>query len=256
MKSTREKAQNIQAILFDVDDTLYDQVHPFAKAYDTLFGKTYSLSMNQLFASSRRHSDEVFQQSRSGAISMEEMYIYRIQRAFADFKISISDDLALEFQRLYAENQEHLQLSETAKNILNMCRKRGIVTGVITNGPSDHQWKKVETLGVRAWVPKEAIFVSDDVGAAKPDRKIFDFAAKKLGLDPQKTCFVGDSFDNDIRGAKMAGWQAIWLNRRKSLVTAVDLQPDYYVENEETLLEILESLTRHLVSWSEDERVE
>ena len=87
MKSTTEKSKEIQAVLFDVDDTLYDQAQPFAKACEALFGRVYSFSIDALFASSRRHSDEVFELSRSGAISMEEMYIYRIQRAFADFQI-------------------------------------------------------------------------------------------------------------------------------------------------------------------------
>lgn len=245
MKNKRERPEEIQAILFDVDDTLYDQVQPFAKACDTLFGRDFPISMDALFASSRRHSDEVFEQSRRGVISMEEMYIYRIQRAFADFQIPVSDRQALEFQRLYAQNQEHLQLSEMARRILRMCRERGVVTGVITNGPSSHQWKKVETLGIMAWVPREAVFVSDDVGAAKPDRKIFDFAAKKLGVEPQKTCFVGDSFENDVRGAKMAGWKAVWFNRRNGSVSASEIQPDYCAENEEELLEIVKALTAH-----------
>ncbi|MEE0419681.1 MAG: HAD family hydrolase [Lachnospiraceae bacterium] len=245
MKSTTEKSKEIQAVLFDVDDTLYDQAQPFAKACEALFGRVYSFSIDALFASSRRHSDEVFELSRSGAISMEEMYIYRIQRAFADFQIPISDAQALEFQRLYAQNQDHLQMSDKVREILGMCRERGVVTGVITNGPSSHQWKKVETLGLTAWVPTAAVFVSDDVGAAKPDRKIFDHAAKVLGLEPQRICFVGDSFENDVRGAKMAGWQSVWLNRRKNLVLNADLKPDYCAESEEELLEIVDMLTSH-----------
>lgn len=245
MIRTTEKPKEIQAVLFDVDDTLYDQVQPFAKACETLFGRVCPFSIDALFSSSRRHSDEVFQMSRSGAISMEEMYIYRIQRAFADFQITISDAQALEFQRLYAQNQCHLQLSETARRILDMCRERGVVTGIITNGPSSHQWKKVETLGLTDWVPRYAVFVSDDVGAAKPDRKIFDHAARVLGVEPQRSCFVGDSFENDVRGAKMAGWQSVWLNRRKNLYLNTDLKPDYCAESEEELLEIMEALTRH-----------
>ena len=47
----------MKAILFDVDDTLYDQVVPFQKAYEDLFEGRYDLKVEELYKRSRYYSD-------------------------------------------------------------------------------------------------------------------------------------------------------------------------------------------------------
>ena len=56
----------MDAVLFDVDDTLYDQREPFERAFRQLFGETYEIDMERLFALSRKYSDEAFEHSQSG----------------------------------------------------------------------------------------------------------------------------------------------------------------------------------------------
>ncbi len=231
----------MSAIIFDVDDTLYDQVIPFWNAYKAVFKDRFQLPMDDLFAASRRRSDEVFGPSQRGEITMEEMYIYRIQKAFEDFQVSITDQEALQFQAEYAENQKHLQVSEKMREILDFCAAR-IPIGIMTNGPSQHQWKKVNALEAQQWFPRETIFVSGDVGAAKPDRRIFDWACSKMGQKPEEMYMVGDSYDNDVVGAMSAGWKAIWLNRRGRRLPEGGLIPWKTVTSEEELQEVLEKI--------------
>ena len=100
------RKQSMKAILFDVDDTLYDQVQPFARAYARVFGDSYPLregKIEEIFAVSRKYSDEVFKASTEGTITMEQMYIYRIQKALADFEVLITDEQALTFQKYYQD---------------------------------------------------------------------------------------------------------------------------------------------------------
>lgn len=231
----------MSAIIFDVDDTLYDQVIPFWNAYKAVFKDRFQLPMDDLFAASRRRSDEVFGPSQRGEITMEEMYIYRIQKAFEDFQVSITDQEALQFQAEYAENQKRLQVSEKMREILDFCAAR-IPIGIMTNGPSQHQWKKVNALEAQQWFPRETIFVSGDVGAAKPDRRIFDWACSKMGQKPEEMYMVGDSYDNDVVGAMNAGWKAIWLNRRGRRLPEGGLIPWKTVTSEEELQEVLEKI--------------
>ena len=87
--------------------------------------------------------------------------------------------------------------------------------GIITNGPSEHQWNKVKSLRAERWIPHENIFVSADVGAEKPDRKIFEYAERTMELEEAAIWFVGDSYELDVKGAVNAGWNAVWMNRRK-----------------------------------------
>lgn len=71
-----------------------------------MFGDSYPLregKIEEIFAVSRKYSDEVFKASTEGTITMEQMYIYRIQKALADFEILITDEQALTFQKYYQD---------------------------------------------------------------------------------------------------------------------------------------------------------
>ena len=39
------------------------------------------------------------------------MYIYRVQKAFEEFDVRITDEEALEFQKIYADRQHHIHMS-------------------------------------------------------------------------------------------------------------------------------------------------
>ena len=144
---------------------------------------------------------------------MDEMYIYRVRKAFEEFGIPISDEKALDFQRLYARRQDYIRMSPLMEDILAYCSGRARL-GIITNGPADRQWDKVKSLQAEKWIPHENIFVSADVGAEKPDRKIFDHAKRAMRLEDAEIWFVGDAYALDVEGAVNAGWNAVWMNRR------------------------------------------
>lgn len=59
----------------------------------------------------------------------------------------------------------------------------------------------------------EVIVVSGEVGWQKPDPRLFDHAARQLGLPPDRILHVGDSLEEDVRGAGRNGWSAVWLAR-------------------------------------------
>ena len=73
-------------------------------------------------------------------------------------------------------------MSETMERLLDYCSEK-VELGIITNGPSAHQWNKVRSLQAERWIPHENIFVSGDVGAEKPDKKIFDHAKRMMKLE-------------------------------------------------------------------------
>ena len=47
---------------------------------------------------------------------------------------------------------------------------------------------------------------------SKPEKKIFDEAAKLAGVLPEEICHIGDHPVNDVEGALQAGFQAMWMN--------------------------------------------
>jgi HAD superfamily hydrolase (TIGR01549 family) len=55
---------------------------------------------------------------------------------------------------------------------------------------------------------------SQEAGAEKPDRRVFDLALQRAECRPEEAVFVGDSWEADYVGASRLGIRAIWLNRR------------------------------------------
>ena len=226
----------IKAIIFDVDDTLYDLSGPFREAFHELY-PLEELDLEGAFLASRRYSDSVYAKSLSGEMSMEDMYVYRFQNAFHDYGKNMDAQEALHFQEIYEKHQHMIHMTEAMQEFLKELSDK-MVLGIITNGPSGHQWDKIRALEATRWIPKDHVFISGEHGVAKPERRIFELVQEKLMLQPKEFCYVGDSYENDIEGAKGAGWTAIWYNHRNPRPTG-SAEPDYMVRSEKELLELL-----------------
>ena len=233
------KENRMIGLVFDVDDTLYEQIVPFEKAYKNLFHM--DIDMEKFYLLSRYYSDVKFEASRNGEMTMDEYHIYRIREAAKDLGVYLSDEEALNMQKEYKKNQQKLQMSDITISILELAKKNNVKLGIITNGPSEHQWSKVKALGVEKWIDRENIIVSGDYGTNKPDVRIFEIMQEKLQLPNDSLYYVGDSLENDIVGANNAGWKAIWINRyKKKLPENVDTYK--IAENNGKLFEIIKKI--------------
>ena len=226
-------------LVFDVDDTLYEQIVPFENAFKSLFD--IDIDMEKFYLLSRYYSDVKFEASRNGEMTMDEYHIYRIQEAAKDLDVFLTDEQALNMQKEYKKNQQKLQMSDITINILKLARKNNVKLGIITNGPSEHQWSKIEALGVERWIDKDNIIVSGDYSINKPDVRIFEIMQEKLQLPNDFLYYIGDSIENDIVGANNAGWKSIWINRYKQKSSK---EVDIYkiAENNNELFEIIEKI--------------
>jgi len=93
---------------------------------------------------------------------------------------------------------------------LTALRRRGLRLAVVSNWDARLR-PLLAALGLAEFF--EVIVVSGEVGWHKPDPRLFDHAAGQLGLPPDRILHVGDSLEEDVRGAGRAGWQAVWLAR-------------------------------------------
>lgn len=157
---------------FDVDDTLYDQFIPFKKAFIEIFPKIKTLPIYQIFIKFRKYSDKIFEASQSGQVTINEMYIYRIQAALKEYYLEIDEAHALAFQTKYYVYQQDITTSNAIKDILDLLKDNHIGIGIITNGPACHQMEKLRRLKMSNWVALEDIYISSVVGYSKPDRSM------------------------------------------------------------------------------------
>ena len=229
-------------IIFDVDETLYDMTQPFERAFQDMWQDKYDIDIYELYTVSRIHSDRVFDQVMAGTMTVDGAGIYRMQHAMADFGYEITEEEALEFQHVYRRHQQHMDISETMRQILDLIQSHGISMAILTNGDTDHQLEKIRGMHLERWFSDDKIFVSDAVGYFKPDVRTFQAVEEALHLNPAETWYIGDSIENDIEGAGNAGWHAILLNRRHNDTSGIQHRPDYIVESEEELLKLLEKI--------------
>ncbi len=229
-------------IIFDVDDTLYDQTQPFKRAFQTLWEKKYQVDVDELYKVSRKYSNQIFDLVMNNTMSVDDSGVYRMRKAMNDFNYQISEEEALQFQLCYRHNQGHITMSETMKAILDYCVNEEVTLAVLTNGMSEHQRKKIAGLGLQKWMDETHFFVSDELRVSKPDAKAFHHIQNKLHLNPEQTYYVGDSYEHDIVGANSAGWKTIYLNRRNNPVEMFQVKPDYVVNNEEELFSCIQNI--------------
>lgn len=82
----------------------------------------------------------------------------------------------------------------------------------------------------------DEVITSEEVGAKKPDKLIYDVALRKMNGDPEKSIMIGNKFKEDALGAVNAGMSAILVN---SDVTEEDRA---YIRKEQLDITIIENI--------------
>jgi putative hydrolase of the HAD superfamily len=216
------------AILFDVDDTLFERRSIF-----NAWAKRYIREMLAVIAESE--SQEIIRRVTEiegpGYGSKKELIEATIQLYPPPAGSMYSADTA------YAEFLDANVLSDQALELLNYLEALQFPFGIVTNG-GPRQVEKVEKLGLT--LRTQCMFVSVTFGSAKPDPDIFLAAAKCIGCQPNEILFVGDHPVNDIQGAKNAGMNTAWLHNNQPWPPELrSIKPDLTINQLSDLLVLL-----------------
>lgn len=209
-----------QAVFFDVDDTVYDHLTPFRHAVQSWTAHMPQFPYEAAYHQMRYYSD-LLSHELGGAGKMEEgastdlMRRRRFQLALQHFSIQLTGQEAERVQQAYLECQFDIQCFAGMKELMIELQQRGQLVGLLTNGAAEHQWRKIHALGLEQLIDRQYIFVSGAHGIDKPDPKIFQLINEQTGTTQEQCTYIGDSWRNDIIGARRAGWKAIWFNHRK-----------------------------------------
>ncbi|MBC5825022.1 MAG: HAD family hydrolase [Candidatus Eremiobacteraeota bacterium] len=90
---------------------------------------------------------------------------------------------------------------------------RRYTLGIITNGFAETHDKKMARLELSKFF--DHVLLAGEMDLAKPDPQIFRHAMDLAGSKPEQSVMVGDRFERDIRGAQRAGMRTVWFNIRK-----------------------------------------
>ena len=110
-----------------------------------------------------------------------------------------------------------------------------------SNGVESVQKSRIASAGIEPYF--KDIFISERMGAVKPQREYFDACFARIpGFDRARALIVGDSLTSDIRGGINAGIRTVWLNY-KGTPGRADIRPDYEIRAVSELLPLLERLS-------------
>jgi putative hydrolase of the HAD superfamily len=113
--------------------------------------------------------------------------------------------------------------------------------GIITEGLEIKQAEKLVRLGLTNWIARDAIFISDQIGISKPNRKLYLRACRAVDVKPEEAMYVGDHPENDIAPAKAIGMVAVrhrWQGGKHAREEGT-VKPDYEIRGFQELIPIL-----------------
>ncbi|HEY9654916.1 MAG TPA: HAD family hydrolase [Crinalium sp.] len=94
---------------------------------------------------------------------------------------------------------------------LKRWKQLGVPLGILSNFDS-RLYAVLETLALTDFFA--SVTISTEVGAAKPDPRVFAIALQKHNCLPSGAWHIGDSYEEDYQAAKAVGMRGIWLRRR------------------------------------------
>ena len=195
-----------QAILFDLDDTLFSLRGCEAQALQRTLSEAWLLDrLPANYAEGYAASSSGYWAART--VKGEAQYTREdvLALSWRDFLAQHELDAALAAglaEQFWAEFCRATALNPGAEAVL---RRLSAVyrLGMITNGYSDSQRGRLAAAGLLPML--ELVLISEEVGVAKPDSRIFEAALSKLGLPADAVLYVGDSLAHDYQGCLAAG---------------------------------------------------
>jgi len=196
-----------KAVLWDLDDTLYSRKDAARLTFPGMFKKL--LYTGRSDAEIEEIADFMMTKVKRNSMIHEDAFDGLFEKYPSDKPFNRADCLDYYYE----------YISDFAKpfpdviNVIEKLKNAGIKTAIVTNITSDRlysQRKKLASLGIQHLF--DTVIYSGEIGIHKPDRRIFDYTAKLLGVPNEQCVFVGDDPDSDVTGALNANMEAVWID--------------------------------------------
>jgi len=225
----------IKAVLFDIDDTLYD-----SSMQSELARKN---AVNAMIEAGMKASHD------EGAVKLQkivEKHGSNYDHHFDELLKEVGQDfdariIAAGIVAYHNTKIAYLRPYYDATPVLIKLKSMGMKLGVITNGRAVKQWEKIIRLGFQHFF--DIAIISEEEGIKKPEEAIFRKGYEKLGVKASECLYVGDRPKQDISGAGRAGMKTALLKRgRHSLKTErSEEKADFEIKCLDEILEIVEN---------------
>lgn len=203
----------IRAVLFDLDDTLFDHRGCAREALNAVHQSQTSLQSMPFDALERSHAtvlEDLHTDVMLGRVSVDAARVERFRRLLASAGVDDSGETAGTLATLYRETYRTKRRAVAGAAALMAAVKRQARIAIVSNNILEEQQEKLQVCGLEVFV--DELVVSGEVGVSKPDSEIFQVALDRLGVAPDETVMVGDSWAADVEGARAMGIRPVWFN--------------------------------------------
>lgn len=195
-------------LLFDADGTLFDYDRAEAQALAATFDQIGYPFDEEILSKYRHINGGLWLAFEKGEMNQNKLKTERFDQLCQLLELHLDPSF---LSQLYLKNLgQGTYLIDGAEETVEKLIDR-FNLAIITNGLKDVQRPRIADSSIHGYFP--VIIVSEEVGAAKPDKKIFDIAFQMMG-EPHKgeVLLIGDSLTSDIAGAMNYGIDSCWFN--------------------------------------------
>lgn len=215
MNPLKEKWQEFEAILFDLDGTLVDSMWMWEAIdveYLAMFGKELPDDLQKCLE----------------GMSFSETAIYMKER----FQIPDSTEvMKAQWNQMACEKYRHeVPYKKGALAFLKACKNKGIKMGVATSNSRELVEEAAQALSIYDYISH--ILTACEVKKGKPAPDVYLAVAEKLGVSPEK-CLVFEDVSAGIQAGKAAGMQvcAVYDEHTKASEEEIRGMADYYIRD-------------------------
>jgi putative hydrolase of the HAD superfamily len=203
---------NLQAIVFDMDDTLYAE-QDFVLSGFRAVANWASINLGL--------------EPELGYSTLADLYHQGIRNntfnQWLDLHQIAQPDLVPDLLAVYREHPPQIQPLPESIKLLQALTSKPYKIGLVSDGYLAVQQRKWVALGLDRFF--DAVVFSDILGRAnwKPSTAPFKLVLEQLNVAPEFSVYIGDNPRKDFFGARQLGMQTIQVKRAKSEYG--DLQP-------------------------------
>ena len=223
----------IKAIFLDIDDTIFDFSQCAHRAFGDACAAVKITPTEDVWQTFCRIDVSLWKAQKEGRLTVAEVVQFRAEH-FAKAVNVLGQASAFQqaFQRALSVQTA---LVPGADHVLRSL-SGSFPLFAASNGILQMQLSRLKSAGLFSYFSD--VFVSDEIGFEKPDRRFFSKCLHRIHSCPEEVLMVGDSLQADIAGGAKSGLKTCWLNRKKK-PNPSGMIPDYEIRGLPELLTLL-----------------
>jgi putative hydrolase of the HAD superfamily len=217
-------------LFFDLDDTLWafseNAREAFHEAYDLYHFEQYFDSFEHYYNLYQKRNAELWVEYGNGKVTKEELNRQRFLHPLVSVGLNDAKLAHAYSATILSIIPTKSRLMPGAKEMLDAVASRYNLY-ILSNGFRELQLRKMQSSGIDQYFKK--IILSEDIGVMKPWPQIFYYALSATQSQLNESLMLGDSWENDIIGARNTGMDQLYYNPTHK--TFQDFNPTYHIKS-------------------------